>query len=262
VKLPRATAPLFCCILLLCPGAARAEPDTPPLRDWIKGPIRYLSLKEEARAFKSLETDEDRALFVERFWRRRDPSPETLTNEYRQLFWERVQQANANFIDSTKKGWMTDRGKIYILYGPPSEIQEDVHLSTEGLPAAGRGIIRWIYEGRPSERMDLDPIVVVPFVRDASGEYRVSYEPELASVFFDTDAIQTKANEDIEKFFSLVGSPQTSRLSVMLDLGRSEASRPNCRGDRRSERQSGAGHARDHRALRAVRRHAPATIAR
>ena len=50
--------------------------------------------------------------------------------------------ANANFIDSTKRGWMTDRGKIYILYGPPTEMQSDVHLDTKGLAASGRGLGR------------------------------------------------------------------------------------------------------------------------
>ena len=92
------------------------------LRKWHEGPIRYIAVKEEVQEYKRLEGDSARALFIERFWRRRDPTPDTLTNEYRQLFWERVQQANASFLDSTKPGWMTDRGKIWILYGRPDTI--------------------------------------------------------------------------------------------------------------------------------------------
>ena len=102
------------------------------LKKWVEGPIRYISKKEEIKQFKSLDTDEGRAVFVERFWRRRDPSPGTLTNEYRQLFWRRVQEANNSFVDSTKPGWMTDRGKIWILYGPPTEIDSDPTLKTDG----------------------------------------------------------------------------------------------------------------------------------
>lgn len=190
------------------------------LRKWPEGPIRYISVKEEIKEFKRLETESARALYIERFWRRRDPTSDTLTNEYRQLFWERVQQANASFLDSTKPGWMTDRGKIWILYGPPTEIDDDPTLKTDGLPAAGVGLIRWIYEGRPGQRMDVNPIVVVPFVRDSGGEYRVSYDPELSSVFFDSDPHRKEWGSGIDRYLDMMGAQPHSELSVMLDLGR------------------------------------------
>jgi len=190
------------------------------LRKWTDGPIRYIAVKEEVKEYKQLESDAARALYIERFWRRRDPTPDTLTNEYRQLFWERVQQANASFLDSTKPGWMTDRGKIWILYGPPTEIDDDPTLKTDGLPAAGVGLIRWIYEGRPGQRMDVNPIVVVPFVRDSGGEYRVSYDPELSSVFFDSDPYRKEWSSGIDRFLDMMGAQSHSELSVMLDLGR------------------------------------------
>ena len=201
--------------LLLGPPAGAKSGD---LKKWVDGPIRYVSRKDEIKRFKSLETDEARAIFVERFWRRRDPSPGTLTNEYREMFWRRVQEANNSFVDSTKPGWMTDRGKIWILYGPPNEIGTYDNIQSDR--TTGRGVIRWIYEGRPSQRMDLDPIVVVPFQRDASGEYRLSYDPKLASVFFDATSISEGRMDQYDKFFEKVGSPAHSELSVMLDLGR------------------------------------------
>ena len=49
------------------------------------------------------------------------------------MFWERVSEANGLFTDSSKPSWLTDRGKIHILYGPPTDIQEDIHLRTEGV---------------------------------------------------------------------------------------------------------------------------------
>lgn len=190
------------------------------LKDWINGPVRYLAVKDEAKAFKALDNDDSRVLFIERFWGRRDPSPDTLTNEYRQLFWERVREANSQFMDSSKSGWLTDRGKIHILYGPPTEIQEDIHLRTEGVTGGGHGIIRWIYEGRPQNRSDLDAIVVVPFVRDGSGEYRVSYEPNLSSVFFDAYAIRSADDSIGDRMRAENMGGGRSPLSVMLDLGK------------------------------------------
>lgn len=189
------------------------------LKPWIEGPVRYIARKEEARDFRKLATEEDRAYFIERFWARRDPTPETITNERRQMFWERVKQANDQFLDSTKPGWKTDRGKIFILYGPPSETFEDVNLRTRSGPNAGTGLIRWIYDGRPGGRKDLAPTVVVPFVRDNSGEYRLSYDPKLASIFFDPLAIRERRDDELERFYDLFGRSR-SQLSIMLDLGR------------------------------------------
>lgn len=215
----RTTTRAAAAFLVLAAPLAGADEIEFDLRQWIDGPVRYIARKEESVAFKALTSEEDRALFIERFWARRDPTPDSLTNEYRQLFWERVQEANSNFIDSAKPGWRTDRGKIHILHGPPSEVQSDLHLST-GNPTSGRGIIRWIYEGRPSERVDMDPVVVVPFERDIGGEYRLSYDPKLASVFWDPTAIREKRDEMMDRFIALASSPSTSQLSVMLDLGR------------------------------------------
>jgi len=190
------------------------------LKQWIEGPIRYIAEKEEARIFKKLSSDADRALFIERFWSRRDPSPASLANEYRQMFWERVQEANSLFLDSHKPGWMTDRGKIYVLYGPPTKIEDHQDLDTHTGGTAGRGLIRWLYEGRPEARMDMDPVVIVPFVRHTTGEYRVSYDPKLSSVFFDAVAVEEQWTRAMDRFLEIFGGPRPTEMSVMLDLGR------------------------------------------
>jgi GWxTD domain-containing protein len=203
------------------PAAAKKK-EGADLSDWPDGPVRYIIEKHEAETFKRLETDEARTLFIERFWSRRDPTPETLlTNEYRRMFWERVQESKELFMDSSKPGWMTDRGKIHILYGPPTEIQEDRDLVPNSGPTSGQGVIRWIYEGRPGERMDMNPVVVVPFVRDTGGEYRLTYDPKLASVFFDPNKFQDNPLRGYERWLEMVSTPMgRSDLSVMLDLGR------------------------------------------
>jgi GWxTD domain-containing protein len=212
----RATLGLLLAAALAAPAAAKPV----QLKRWVEGPIRYISERDEAKVFKKLKSDEDRALFIERFWARRDPSPHTLANEYRQLFWERVQEANALFLDSHKPGWMTDRGKIYILYGPPTRIEDQLDLDTHTGPTAGRGLIRWHYEGRPGGRTDLDPVVIVPFVRETTGEYRVSYDPKLSSVFFDALAVEEQWDRAMDRFLEIYGAPRPTEMSVMLDLGK------------------------------------------
>ncbi len=203
-------------LLLALAVPAAAEETGPDLSEWIDGPVRYIVSRAEERRFRALSTDEERALFIERFWAARDPDPETLPNPYRKLFWERVATARERFLDSSRPGWMTDRGKIFILYGPPTDIQEELHLQVE----EGTGVIRWIYEGRPAGRMDLDPTVIVPFVRDGSGEYRVSYDPKLSSPFFQPQLIREGWNEKYLSWIESVSTPFRSRLSVMLDLGK------------------------------------------
>ena len=213
----RAALAAACGLLLLGSGTTQEKREQ-DLKKWIDGPVRYIARKEEAKLFRDLETDEARAVFIEKFWRRRDPTPESLGNEYRELFWRRVQEANNSFVDSSKPGWLTDRGKIYILYGPPMEVETHDDLRADRASAAG--VIRWIYQGRPGQRMDLNPVVVVAFTRDAGGEYRVSYDPDLTSVFFDASRIGPERQDALDKFFEVVGAQSRSELSVMLDLGR------------------------------------------
>jgi len=209
-----------CLVLALAGDGPAAKKKQVDLGDWIAGPIRYVTTPHEAKTFKKLKKDSDRALYIDKFWARRDPTPETFANEYRQTFWERVNESNARFLDSSKPGWKTDRGKIHILYGPPTRIEEDLHVQTEASASAGHGMIRWLYEGRPGQRMDLNPVVVVAFVRDTGGEYRVTYDPELTSIFYDPRPMENKHEANVDRFLEAFGAPIRSELSVMLDLGR------------------------------------------
>ena len=154
------------------------------LKEWIEGPVRYISTYDEVQKYKSLKTDDERNHFIYRFWRRRDPSPLTMKNEFREQFWDRVIIANQMFNESTKPGWRTDRGKIYIMAGPPNEMEPipdpEPSLGRSEMRSAGvsghRGIERWIYEGYPSVKAS--NYIVVAFYRDDTGEYRLSYNPE------------------------------------------------------------------------------------
>lgn len=90
--------------------------------DWVKKDVAYIITPEEKKAFKQLKTDEERENFIENFWRRRDPNPDTEENEYREEYYERIAYANENFASGIP-GWMTDRGRIYITWGKPDSIE-------------------------------------------------------------------------------------------------------------------------------------------
>ncbi|MFN2416988.1 MAG: GWxTD domain-containing protein, partial [Pyrinomonadaceae bacterium] len=89
-------------------------------KKWIDEDVAYLITDEEKKAWKKLATDEEREQFIEAFWRRRDPDPDTELNEYLEEHYERVAYANQHFASGIP-GWKSDRGRIYIMYGAPHE---------------------------------------------------------------------------------------------------------------------------------------------
>src|SRR5688500_16116894 len=86
------------------------------LRKWLDEDVSYIITDEEKAAFRALKTDEEREQFIEQFWLRRDPTPDTIENEFKEDHYSRIAYANERF-QSGKPGWKTDRGRIYILYG-------------------------------------------------------------------------------------------------------------------------------------------------
>ncbi len=95
-------------------------------KKWLNEDVRWIITPEEMSAFKQLSNDEERDAFIEQFWLRRDPTPDTPENEYKEEHYRRIAYANEHFA-AGKAGWRTDRGRIYIAYGPPDEI--DAHPS-------------------------------------------------------------------------------------------------------------------------------------
>jgi GWxTD domain-containing protein len=95
-------------------------------KKWLNEDVRWIITPEEVAAFKQLSNDEERDAFIEQFWLRRDPTPDTPENEYKEEHYRRIAYANEHFAAGIP-GWRTDRGRIYIAYGPPDEI--DSHPS-------------------------------------------------------------------------------------------------------------------------------------
>src|SRR5271157_2943955 len=90
-------------------------------KKWLNEDVRWIITPEELSAFKQLSNDEERDAFIEQFWLRRDPTPDTPENEYKEEHYRRIAYANEHFASGIP-GWRTDRGRIYIAYGPPDQI--------------------------------------------------------------------------------------------------------------------------------------------
>jgi|GEM_PF-559054 len=144
-------------------------PQTTPYRQWLNEDVAYIITDAERAAFKSLRSDVECERFIEQFWLRRDPTPGTPQNEFKEEHYRRIAYANEHFA-ANLPGWKTDRGRIYITYGPPDE--KDSH------PKDAVPYEQWRY--RYIEGIGTD--IVVEFVDPGkSGEYRMSADPSVAS---------------------------------------------------------------------------------
>jgi GWxTD domain-containing protein len=95
---------------------------TKTYKKWLDEDVAYIITDEERAAFKQLSNDEERDNFIEAFWQRRDPTPDTEENEYKEEHYQRIAYANEHFAAGVP-GWRTDRGRIYIVFGKPDEIE-------------------------------------------------------------------------------------------------------------------------------------------
>ncbi len=124
--------------------------------------VRYIITKEERKIFLEL-SDSEKEGFREEFWKRRDPDPSTEENEFKMEYFNRIEIANELFISEGKAGWLTDRGRIYILFGPPM----DRIASPMGVGPYSRCQETWYYGNFP----------VVFADRTCTGDYRlVTYD--------------------------------------------------------------------------------------
>jgi GWxTD domain-containing protein len=117
-------------LVSLLAGAATAQ-ETPELKDltkllerWPREYVRWIITEGERARYESLATEVERLEFIESFWARRDPTPETPENEYRSDYLERFAYV-VNRFGAGKPGWATDRGRIYLILGPPHSIQQN-----------------------------------------------------------------------------------------------------------------------------------------
>src|ERR1700735_3811801 len=97
---------------------ARLKKELEPYKRWVTEEVAYIITDDEKQAFRRLGSDDERQQFIEQFWLRRDPTPDTEENEYREEHYRRIAYANDHYASGIP-GWKTDRGRIYITYVPP-----------------------------------------------------------------------------------------------------------------------------------------------
>lgn len=152
-----------------------------PWKKWLNEDVVYIITDEEKQAFKRLKTDEERQEFVEAFWRRRDPTPDTEENEFKEEHYRRIAYANDHYASGIP-GWKTDRGMIYIKYGPPDEIDSHPSGGSYERPYEEGGGETSTYPFEDWRYRYIEGIgtnIVIEFVDTTmSGEYHISTDPE------------------------------------------------------------------------------------
>jgi GWxTD domain-containing protein len=149
-------------------------------KDWLEKDVTYIITPEEQKAFKKLATDDEREKFIEEFWRRRDPDPDTDENEFKEEYYERIAYANEHFASGIP-GWKSDRGRIWIMYGKPNERETHPSGGPYDRPSTeGGGMTTtypfetWFYRYIPGVGSGVEIEFVDP---TGSGEYRIARNP-------------------------------------------------------------------------------------
>jgi GWxTD domain-containing protein len=150
-------------------------------KNWMEQDVLYIITDEERKAFKALKTDEERDQFIENFWLRRDPDPDTPENEYKEQYFERIQYANEHY-SSGIPGWRTDRGRIYIMFGKPDELESHPAGGSYDRPSWEGGgststypFETWWYRYIEGIGSDIEIEFVDP---SGSGEYHIARSPD------------------------------------------------------------------------------------
>lgn len=159
----------FLCAILLFPAEKINERDLPAkYREWLKL-VTYIIRPEEKDVFLRLGNDRERDLFIETFWKMRDPTPGTPENEYKQEHIRRFIHANQVYGRNTpREGWMTDMGRIYIILGEPKSREI---FETSGLYPCEV----WTYYGEKGKGLPTQ-FNIVFFQPSGAGEYKL-YNP-------------------------------------------------------------------------------------
>jgi GWxTD domain-containing protein len=151
-----------------------------PWKKWLNEDVSYIITDEERKAFKQFATDEEREQFVEQFWLRRDPTPDTVENEYKEEHYRRIAYANEHYASGIP-GWKSDRGRIYITFGPPDEIDSHPSGGSYQRPTAEGGgetstypFEDWRYRYIEGIGNDVNIEFVDPTM---TGEYRMTMDP-------------------------------------------------------------------------------------
>ena len=149
-------------------------------KKWLEEEVPYVITDQERASFKKLSTDDEREQFIEAFWERRNPNPGSAENEFKEEYYRRIAYANEHYASGIP-GWRTDRGRIYIMYGPADEIDSHPSGGTYERPPEEGGGETSTYPFETWRYRYIDGIgnnIILEFVDPSmSGEYHLTMDP-------------------------------------------------------------------------------------
>ena len=191
-------------------------------KDWLEKDVTYVITDEERKAFKKLATDDERERFIEEFWRRRDPDPDTDENEFKEEYYERIAYANEHFASGIP-GWKSDRGRIWIMYGKPDERETHPSGGSYDRPSYEGGgntttypFEIWFYRYLAGVGSGVEIEFVDP---TGSGEYRIARSPD------EKDAMLNIPGAGLTLSEQLGLSDKADRVSGMGGIGNNNYTR-------------------------------------
>ena len=210
-------------------------------KKWLDEDVRWIITDEERSAFMQLSNDEERDQFIEAFWQRRDPTPDTEENEFKEEHYRRIAYANEHYAAGIP-GWKTDRGHMYIVFGPADEIESHPSGGSYERPMEEGGgetstfpFEKWRYryiEGIGQE-------VIIEFVdtcmcgdyhmtMDRSEKDALKYTPNAGLTLYEQMGMSSKASRFTGGGIEQLGN----RRSIMICRSRNStawSSSPSCR---------------------------------
>jgi GWxTD domain-containing protein len=149
-------------------------------KQWLNEDVVYIITPEERNAFLQLETNEEREQFIEQFWLRRSSNPDLPDNDFKEEHYRRIAYANEHYASGIP-GWKTDRGRMYIMWGPPDEIESHPTGGTYDRPMEEGGGSTTTYPWETWRWRYLEGIgenIILEFVDPSgSGEYHLTMDP-------------------------------------------------------------------------------------
>jgi len=179
-------------------------------KKWLNEDVVYIISPEERSAFLHLQTNEEREQFIEQFWQRRNPDPDSAENTFKEEHYRRIAYTNEHF-SSGIPGWKTDRGRIYIMWGPADEVQSHPSGGSYDRPASEGGGETSTYPFEDWRYRYLEGIgenVEIEFVDPTmSGEYKLTTDPS------EKDALLYVPGAGLTEMESMGLASKTSRFN-------------------------------------------------
>jgi len=149
-------------------------------RQWLSEDVTYIISPDERNAFLQLDTNEEREQFIEQFWLRRSSNPDLPENDFKEEHYRRIAYANEHFASGIP-GWKTDRGRMYIMWGPADEVESHPTGGTYDRPMEEGGGSTTTYPWETWRWRYLEDIgenIIIEFVDPSgSGEYHMTMDP-------------------------------------------------------------------------------------